>query len=328
MIAAVTGASGHVGNTLCRELVSRGFGVKALVHKDKNNLVQIGAEMIQGDLLDLGSLKELCRDADIVYHLAAKIAIDERERDKVYQTNVEGTRNVIEACREKRNRRLIHFSSIHVFDPFPLDKELDEARPVITRSRMIYEQSKAVSEKLVMEATRNGLDAVILTPTAIVGPYDFKPSFLGRALIQIFRNTLPMLVPGGYDWVDVRDVAEAAIRAAEKGRRGERYILSGTWLSLKELSALMSAITGQKTPSIIVPQIVALIGTPFIGFYSRLKNELPLYTRDSLEILSNSNRNISHAKAADELNYSPRPIEITIKDTFEWFKQAGFIKSR
>lgn len=328
MLAAVTGASGHVGNTLCRQLVSRGIRVKALVHNDENDLARIGAKIIKGDILDKSSLKNLCRDADIVFHLAAKIAIDERERDEVYRTNVEGTRNITEVCMEQGGQRLIHFSSIHVFNPFPLEENLDETRPLIGHTRMMYEQSKAESEKMVLNAVSRGLDAVVLTPTAIIGPYDYRPSFLGRALIQIFRNTLPMLVAGGYNWVDVRDVADAAIRAAEKGRRGERYILSGTWLSLKQLSALMSEISGRKTPSAIVPRFVAEIGTPFIGLYSRLRNQQPLYTRDSLEILTNSNRFISCAKAAAELDYSPRPIEITIKDTFEWFKQEGFIKSK
>jgi dihydroflavonol-4-reductase len=214
-----------------------------------------------------------------------------------------------------------------VFDHFPLDQKLDETRPLIGHSRMIYEHSKTESEKLVLEAAGKGLDAVVLTPTAIIGPYDFKPSLLGRALIQIFRNTLPMLVPGGYNWVDVRDVADAAISAVEKGRQGERYILSGTWLSLIELSQLMSEITRRKTPKRIVPGYVAAIGSPFISVYSRIRKEQPLYTRDSLEILRNSNRNISCKKASEELGYLPRPLEITLKDTFEWFKSNGFIES-
>jgi dihydroflavonol-4-reductase len=327
VIAAVTGASGHVGNTLCRKLIRQGNTVLALVHRDENDLERMGARIVRGDLLDKQSLENLIRDADVVFHLAAKIAIDERNRYDVIRTNVEGTGNIIEACIGSGKRRFIHFSSIHVFDHFPLDQKLDETRPLIGHSRMIYEHSKTESEKLVLEAAGKGLDAVVLTPTAIIGPYDFKPSLLGRALIQIFRNTLPMLVPGGYNWVDVRDVADAAISAVEKGRQGERYILSGTWLSLIELSQLMSEITRRKTPKRIVPGYVAAIGSPFISVYSRIRKEQPLYTRDSLEILRNSNRNISCKKASEELGYLPRPLEITLKDTFEWFKSNGFIES-
>lgn len=326
MKVAVTGASGHVGNALCMELVNKGIEVTALVHKDENDLKRIGVKIVKGDLLDISSLEMLCQDADVVYHLAAKISIDERARDQVYRTNVEGTRNVISVCLKTGVKRLVHFSSIHALDPFPLDEVLDENRPMISHSRMIYEQSKTESEKLVLEAVKSGLDAVILTPTAIIGPYDHHPSFLGRALIQIYKNTLPMLVPGGYNWVDVRDVADAAIRAAEVGRTGERYIISGTWLSLKELSQMIGEVTKRKTPSFIVPSFVAALGVPFIVLYARLKNEQPLYTRDSLEILNHSNRNISYGKAKKEFDYNPRPLEITLKDTFDWFRQAGLIK--
>jgi dihydroflavonol-4-reductase len=326
MKVAVTGASGHVGNVLSRELVNKGIEVVALVHKDKNDLERIGVRIVKGDLLDLSSLEMLCQDADVVYHLAAKISIDERARDKVYLTNVEGTRNVISVCLKTGINRLVHFSSIHALDPFPLEEVLDENRPMINHSRMIYEQSKTESEKLVLEAAKSGLNAVIITPTAIIGPYDHHPSFLGRALIQIYKNTLPMLVPGGYNWVDVRDVADAAIRAAEVGRTGERYIISGTWLSLKELSQMIGEVTKRKTPTLIVPSFIAALGVPFIQFYAVIRNEQPLYTRDSLEILNHSNRKISCKKAQMEFGYYPRSIELTLKDTFDWFINAGLIK--
>jgi dihydroflavonol-4-reductase len=326
MKVAVTGASGHVGNVLCRDLAVKGIEVNALVHKDENDLVNIGAQIIKGDLLDPPSLEKLCEGVDVVYHLAAKIAIDERERKKVYETNVNGTQNIIAVCQKLKIRRLVHFSSIHVFDHFPLDKELDENRPLIDNSRMIYEQTKTESERLVLKAANAGLDAVILTPTAIIGPYDHRPSFLGRALIQIYKNTLPMLVPGGYNWVDVRDIANAAIQAAEKGHSGERYILSGTWVSLRELSSMIAGVSGRKTPSVIAPSFIAALGVPFIVLYSKLRNEQPLYTRDSLEILTNSNRKISFGKAQRQLGYHPRPLGVTLKDTFEWFINAGLIK--
>ena len=325
MEIAVTGSSGHVGNVLCRQLVERGHKVKALIHRDENDLRSIGVEMIMGDILEPASLEILCRGTEVLFHLAARISIDEKEKDLVYRTNVEGTKNIIEAARTFGIGRIIHFSTIHALNPFPLDEKLDETRPFITHTHMIYEQSKTESEKLILSAVSEGLNAVIITPTAIIGPHDYKPSFLGQALIKIYKNTLPMLVPGGYDWVDVRDVVACALAAAEKGRKGERYLASGHYLSLKELSLMISKVTGRKTPTFTGPAILAKIGLPFISLYAKLKNEVPLYTSNSLEILEHSNRCISHAKATDELNYQPRPIEKTIRDTFDWYKAEGLL---
>ncbi len=325
MKIAVTGASGHVGNVLCRELINKGYKVKALIHKDEDDLTQTGVEMIQGDLLETDSLENLCKGCEIVFHLAAKISIDEKEKELVHKTNVAGTRNMLEAASKAGIKRFVHFSSIHTLDPYPLDFELNETRHFIKRTQMIYEQSKMEGEKLVLEAVASGLDAVVITPTAIIGPYDYKPSFLGQALIKMYTNSLPMLVPGGYDWVDVRDVVACAIAAAEKARKGERYIASGGYLSLKDLSKMIGNVTGRKTPSFTGPTILAKIGLPFISVYAKLHNEAPLYNLNSLEILKHSNRCISHAKASNELGYSPRPLEDTIKDTFDWFNMNGFI---
>ena len=326
MEISVTGASGHVGNVLCRKLVGNGHRVKVLVHQDENDLKTIGVEMVRGDLLNADSLDKLCKNSEIVFHLAAKISINEKEKELVYRTNVTGTDNLIKASLKAGIKKFIHFSTIHALDPFPLDENMDETRQFITHTHMIYEQSKTDGERLVLEAVKNGLDAVIITPTAIIGPHDYKPSYLGQALIKMYTNSLPMLVPGGYDWVDVRDVVDCAISASEKGRKGERYLASGHYLSLKELSKLISQTTGKKTPSFTGPAFLATIGLPFITLYARLKKEDPLYTSNSLEILRNSNSRISHTKATSELNYQPRPLEETLRDTFEWYVQNGLIK--
>ena len=325
MKVAVTGASGHVGNVLCRELIKQGHSVRALIHLDKDDLGSLNVEMLQGDMMDINSLEKLCIDCEVVYHLAAKISLDEKEKDLVRLTNVTGTQNLIKAANKTGIKKFIHFSTIHALDPFPLDQELNETKPFISHTHMIYEQSKIESEKLVLEAVHEGLNAVIITPTAIIGPYDYKPSFLGQALIKMYTNSLPMLVPGGYNWVDIRDVVACAIAAAVKGRKGERYIASGHYLNLNQLSQMISKVTGRKTPSYTGPTILAKIGLPFIALYSKLRNEAPLYTSNSLEILKNSNRCISHAKATAELNYQPRPMEETLMDTFDWFNKNGLI---
>jgi len=325
MKIAITGASGHVGNHLCKELLKNGSSVKVLIHKNLDELPVDDIEIIKGDILDNNSTDKLCSDVDLVYHLAAKISIDKKEKDLVYDVNVKGTQNIIRSCLKHKVSKLIHFSSIHTLSHEPFDQVMDENRPLINSTNIVYEQSKTDGEKLVLKAIKSGLNAVILTPTAIVGPYDYKPSLLGQALIKIYLNKLSALVPGGYDWVDVRDVVNAAIQAIEKGRNGERYIISGNWLSLKEISKLTGKLTNRRTPNIIVPSFLAKIGLPFISLYSKIKKEHPLYTQESLNILNASNKTISSQKAMDELDHQTRPFENTLKDTFEWYKKNGLV---
>jgi dihydroflavonol-4-reductase len=322
---AVTGASGHVGNVLCRELVRRGFQVKALVHENMDDLEAIGVEIIRGDILKGADLEKLVKDCGIVYHLAAKISIDKKDKNIVYKTNVQGTQNVLDACVQGPIKKMVHFSTIHTFGIPSPEEPLDETRPLIKRSPFHYENSKAEAERRVLDAAGDKLETVVLNPTAIFGPYDYQPSLLGQALIKMYLNQLPMLVPGGYDFVDVRDVVDGAIQAMEKGRSGERYILSGTWKSLKDLSGLIHQITGKKTPRMVVPSVVAKIGLPFIQAHAQITRSHPLYTSESLAILKESPRNINTQKAKNELAYQPRSLEQSLKDTFEWFEENKMI---
>ena len=325
MKVAVTGASGHVGNILCRELVRRDFRVNALVHRNEDDLEELGVGIVRGDILNRESVDELCDGADVVFHLAARISIDRKERELVHATNVGGTRTVIESCMQREGIRMVHFSTIHTFGIQERGRALDEESDSGSHSSMHYEVSKLQAEKLVFEAVSKGLDAVVLNPTAIIGPRDYQPSYLGQALIGMYRNSLPMLVEGGYDFVDVRDVAEAAITAAQKGRAGQGYILSGKWLGLGGLSALVSEISGSRTPGVVAPALLAQIGLPFIRLWSAMTSQQPLYTAETLEILKYSSDRISSDKARREFSYEPRPLEETLRDTFAWFLENGYI---
>jgi dihydroflavonol-4-reductase len=326
MRIAVTGASGHIGNCLVRELLASGNQVSVFVHRSDFGLGKLGVEILKGDILDPDTVDKFCRGVDIVYHLAVRISIDNKEHDLVYRNNVKGTENVIHACLKNKVRRMVHFSSIHAYQAFPLDRVLDESRPLVDRADMIYDISKADSERMVAEAAKKDIDAVIVNPTAVIGPFDFKGSYLGQALKKIYRNKLPMLVKGGYDWVDVRDVVQGAIAAAEKGRRGESYLLSGHYYTLVELSEMIGKVTGRKTPKHAVPMFAARIGRPFVALYALLKREHPLYTKESLSVLKNSPVKISSEKASKELDYHPRSLEETLKDTFAWYKEQGLIE--
>jgi dihydroflavonol-4-reductase len=325
MKVAVTGASGHIGGCLIRELIKKGFQVRVLVRRSKQALQDLPLELVEGDLLDIASLYELCKEVDVVFHLAAQIAIDRKEEKQVLETNIKGTENLLEVSRKLQIPRFIHFSSIHALDVHPLDKVMDESRNLISETNRVYELSKVESERSVLAAAAGGLNALILNPTAVIGPFDYHQSYLGQALVRIYNNKLPVLVVGGYNWVDVRDVVQATLASVTQGRKGERYILSGHWSSLKQLSEMIAEISGKRTPRLVAPLLVAHVGLPFIRLFSKLKGEHPLYTKDSLDILKESHQNISNQKARIELGFNPRPLAVSLADTFEWYKQQGLL---
>jgi dihydroflavonol-4-reductase len=326
MKIAVTGANGHIGVNLCAQLKARGHSVKALCHENDFGLKHIQVECHKGDLLDQDFLRTFVKETDIVIHLAAKISIRGDYDGMVRRINVDGTRNILEAARESGTSRFIHFSSIHAFEQEPLDELLDETRPVVTRNGFAYDMSKSEGERMVLSAAKDGFDALVLCPTAIIGPADYEPSLTGKAMLQLYRHQIPALVPGGYNWVDVRDVVDGCISSIEKGKRGEKYLLSSEWIDLKGISGIISRVTGKKTTSLEMPFWVAGLGLPFITAYSKITGGDPLYTGESLHILRNGSRNISHKKATNDLGYSPRRIEETIKDLFAWFRNNGFLE--
>ena len=325
MKVAVTGANGHVGACLVRLLLKENHEVRVLVHTGSRALLGLNVETIKGDLDDPASLKRLCHDREVVFHLAVKIAIGSESYDEVYKVNVEGTRNLTIAARNAGVKRFVHFSSIHALQQFPQDKPLDETRPLALHAEMIYEKTKALAEKWVLEQNSPGFQVVVLNPTAIIGPCDFKPSYLGQVIQMIYKGTLPGLVPAGYNWVDVRDVAQAAVVAMGKGEPGERYLLSGKWQSLKSLAAMVCMHRNKKCRLPVFPFWLARMGVPFMALYARWKNREPLYTKISLAILQSANQHILNDKAGRVLDFSPRPLEESVADTLEWFKKHQYL---
>jgi dihydroflavonol-4-reductase len=340
MKVAVTGASGHIGNCLVRELVKQGARVKILVNNRESKYQEDGytapgeifrndrdetdVELFHGNILEPESLIALCKDADVVFHLAAQIAISNKSSRQVFETNVTGTKNILKAAASSGAKKFIHFSSIHAFQTEPTDQLLDESRPMVETTKTIYEFTKAEGEREVMKAVKEGLNAVIVNPTAVIGPFDYRGSLLGLALLQIYQNKLPFLISGGYNWVDVRDIVSASVQAIESGRKGEKYILSGEFRTLKELSVIMSKVSGCRIP-VIVPGLLARLAVPFFQIYSSIAKTDPLYTSQSLDIIANSPVNISNEKARKELGYSPRPLDVTLRDTFNWYRENNFI---
>jgi dihydroflavonol-4-reductase len=319
----VTGASGHVGSNLVRELVARGEQVRALVHVNRHTVGALDIETVSGDVCNPASLYRAFDGIDTVYHLAACLSLTTGNWREMEPVNIVGTRNVIDACLKTGVKRLVHFSSIHALVSHANDGVIDESSGLMEVSDWPpYGMSKASGEKEVRLAIERGLDAVIVRPTAVLGPFDFQPSFFGEVLILLARGKLPGLVKGGFDWVDVRDVVAGAITAAQKAPAGSDYLLSGHWASFKELAAITSRISGISAPSFMCPLWLAGVGAPFVTAYDRICGRRPLYTSFAIKTLKTSPR-VSHEKAARELGYSPRTLAESVRDTLEWFHQMG-----
>ena len=321
----VTGATGHIGANLIRALLTQGRHVRALLHVNRQAIEGLEVEIASGDVCYPASLCQAFDGADVVYHLAARISLSMGDWPVVERVNVTGTRNVVEACLKCGVRRLVHFSSIHAFNQEPLDIPVDESRPFVESRRCPpYDRSKAAGEKEVRGGIERGLDAVIVNPTAVIGPYDFEPSYFGEALLAIARRRLPALVSGGFDWVDARDVVAGAMRAEECAPTGAKYLLSGNWVSIVEMAALVEEVTGVPAPRLSLPLWLAYVGTPFTAAFARLVGTRPIYTGVSLRALK-SNRCISHERAARDLGYNPRPFRETLIDTLRWFQENGYL---
>lgn len=326
MKIAVTGASGYFGNNLCRALIAENYDVRVLIHKNTQALEGLPLTKLHGDILDLSSLKSFFSGVDIVFHLAAKISINGDPDGSVMQTNVEGTRNVVQACLACGVKRLIHVSSIHALEQEPLDVEVDESRPFIGVEGFLHDRSKSLAEREVMKGIEKGLDAVILNPTSLIGPFDYAPSLMGNVLINLYQQRLPSLVQGGFNWVDVRDVVQSALNAIKRGKKGERYLLAGHWKTVKEISEAAAQITGKPAPKFTFPIWFTRACLPLARAYSRLRGIPLFYTEESLDILLRANRNINSSKAQEELGHSPRPLEETLADAYASFRQRGVIR--
>jgi dihydroflavonol-4-reductase len=319
----VTGAAGHAGANLVRALATEGRPVRALVHLDREALEGLAVEVVSGDICELDSLLKAFEGAEVVYHLAARISIGNDPWSLLEAVNVSGTRNVVEACLKCGVRRLVHFSSIHTLIDTATDVPLNESNPLVESRRYPpYDRSKAMAEREIQRGIGKGLDAIIISPTAIIGPHDYRPSHFGEALLRLANGRLPALVSGGFDWVDVRDVIKGAIRAEKMAPTGAKYLLSGHWVSLRQVAKMTEELTGVKAPGSVCPMWLARVGAPFITAFDLLVRRRPLYTSVSLQALR-GHRHISHQKATRELGYNPRPFRETLIDTLKWFEAAG-----
>lgn len=347
-VAVVTGASGHVGVNLVRALLAEGREVRAVSRRPLPDGFGLeGATWVAGDVRDAAAMRAALAGADTVFHLAARISITGDPDGSVWATNVEGTRAVVEAAVAAGARRLVHCSSIHAFDceahvrAHPRKRVgkrrklqwsepvmIDETAAAATRASLpLYGRSKAAADAIVREAVAAGrLDAVIVHPTAVIGPYDPEPSRAGSMLAAVARRKPLVLVPGGFDWVDVRDVAEGMLAAERAGRTGEGYLLGGEWATLRRLTRLVAHANGTQPPSMhvalgLAERVAPIAGRVWTGAVAQG------FTPEALHAIRTA-PHVSHAKAEGQLGYQPRPLAETATALVEWLVETGRVARR
>lgn len=321
----VTGATGHLGNVLVRELKEEGERIRVLVYPGEktDSLKDLPVEIVYGDVTDLPSLNEAFKGIDSVFHMAGIVSILPDHIDLLEKVNVEGTKNVIAACFNQGIRRLVYTSSIHALADVPHGITIDEGIPFSPeKASGAYGRTKAKASLAVLEAASRGLDAIIICPTGVIGPYDFRPSRMGRLLLKAFKKGFQGIPEGYYNFVDVRDIARGQVAAWKQGKSGETYILAGEKISLKAYLKLIQIAVGRRISIISLPLWLCKMGAFFSHIFYKISKKDPLVTKESLEIVR-SNCNISCEKAKKEIGYSPRPIIDTVKDTISWFGRFG-----
>ncbi|HUH95742.1 MAG TPA: SDR family oxidoreductase [Anaerolineales bacterium] len=322
----VTGATGHIGNVLVRKLRKRGEEVRVLIPRGESRapLQGLKIETVEGDVLDPSSLCNAFQGVRGVFHLAGVISIMPGEDPIVRRVNVEGTRNVLQAARQMHVKKLVYASSIHAIQRVA-GGVIDESLPYDSNNPYgEYDRSKAEATLEVQQAAQAGLPAVIVCPTGVIGPYDFRGSMMGAVIHDAAFARPTLYVDGAYNFVDVRDVVSGMIAAFHKGRRGESYILSGQRISVRYLLETVREVTGKRFFRMRVPFDVAEFAARFTPWYYRKSRSTPRFTPYSLEVLQ-SNCNISHGKATRELGYRPRTLYETIADTVKWFFESGYL---
>lgn len=325
----ITGAKGHLGSTIVRMLKRENAEVRGLLGPGEEAEDAADIRYFRGDVRRIGTLDpffEGCRGNTVVIHTAGIVDIGNRVSPQIYDVNVNGTKNIIHMCRKYNVGRLVYVSSVHAIpetDKLSVIAETKEFSPEAVTGG--YAKTKAEATREVLKAATDGLDAVVVQPSGILGPYDR----IGNHLVQLIRDyvsgRLPACVRGEYDFVDVRDVARGCLLAAEKGRRGECYILSNRRYEIRELLRMVrSTVPARRVP--VLPRWMAKMAAPVIGLDAKRKKQRPLYTKYSLHVLNSPDR-FSHEKATRELGYRTRDMNETIRDTVRWLKKEGLSAS-
>jgi len=327
MTTLVTGATGHIGNNLVRALLARGERVRVLCRPDSSPkpLAGLDVERVEGDLRDAPSLVRALAGVERVYHVAAMISIRSGDREALWDVNVAGTARLLAAARQAGVKRVVHTSSFgamgHNLDgPSSEEHTLAPDEPATD-----YERSKAASELEVKREIERGLDACIVNPCATVGPFDFRPSLVGRTFVDFALGKMKAYLPGAFDWVPMRDVVAGHLLAMEKGGRGERYLLSGEVASLDQILDWLAEDTGRPRPRFRIPAgLMLAISVPKDFIEARFfPDKYPRFNQHSIRLLTSGKYGSNH-KARRELGLSPTPVRQAFRDSVIWFRDNGY----
>jgi len=327
MLAFVTGATGFVGSHVARALAEQGASLRLLVRASSNtkNITELKADLVTGDLRDPASLQKAISGCDTLFHVAADYRLWVRDPEEMYRANVEGTRAILEAARRSGVRRVVYTSSVATMGFTSNAQPANEQSPV-SLDNMIgpYKRSKFMAEQVAVEAAKSGIDVVIVNPTTPVGDRDIKPTPTGRIVVDFLKKKFPAYVDTGLNLVDVTECARGHIAALEKGRCGERYILGGENLTLKQILDKLAAITGLPSPSMRVPYVLALAtGVVDEIVTGRIRGREPRATIDAVR-MGRKKMFVSSAKAELELGWKVVPVENALRRAADWFRANGY----
>ena len=328
MLAFVTGATGFVGSHVARVLAEQGADLRLLVRSssDLKNIRGLKAEQVVGDLRDPVTLEKAMAGCDVVFHVAADYRLWIPDPEQMYRANVEGTRAILQATRKNRVRRVVYTSSVATMGFTSNGRPADENSPV-SLENMIghYKRSKFMAEQVAMQAARSGMDVVVVNPTTPVGEQDIKPTPTGRIIVDFLKKKFPAYVDTGLNLVDVTECARGHVAALEKGRSGERYILGGENLTLKQILDKLTAITGLPSPKVRVPYAVALAtGVVDEMITGHILRREPRVTIDAVR-MGRKKMFVSSAKAGRELGWKTVPVDDALRRAVEWFQANGYV---
>lgn len=326
MTTLVTGASGFLGSHVARLLAERGDRVRVLLRptSDTKLLDGLPVERVSGDLREPASLDQALVDVSSVYHVAADYRLWVREPREIYASNVQGTRNLLEAARRARVSKFIYTSTVGTL-AVPQGESLPDESTATTLDEMIghYKRSKWLAEQEARNALAAGLPVIIVNPTTPVGPGDAKPTPTGRIIVDFLNGRMPAYVDTGLNFIAVEDAAAGHLLAAERGRIGERYILGGENLTLKQAVDIVARVSGRPAPRMRIPHVVALAAAHANSALSRLTGREPRIPLDGVRMARHS-MFVNTAKARRELGFSPGPVAAALERAVRWYEANGY----
>jgi len=319
----VTGASGFVGWHVARALLDTGAYVRALVRPSSRLRELEGIETVTGDLRDAASLERAVAGCGVVYHVAANYTLWSPQPRVLYESNVDGTRNLLAAARRAGVERVVYTSTVGCIG-IPPGREGDENAPVsLDDMRGPYKRSKFLAEQAAAEFAAGGLPVVIVNPTAPVGGHDFKPTPTGRIILDFLKGAMPAYIDTGLNLVDAADVAAGHLLACERGRPGERYILGGENLTLAAIFERLESVSGVKAPTRRIPYALAYAAGAVSTGWAGITGREPRAPLDGVR-MARKKMWVTNAKARRELGFAPAPSGAALQRAVDWFRSNGY----